>query len=217
MLSFDDTLFLTLNFDGGPLFDRIMLLVSGMGVWIPFYLLILYLVYKQSGWRNTLLFLAALALALALSDMVCGIFKHTGPLKHLWSEFPPRWRPMFTPALEGLSIPADTLFAWRHTGLSIPEGIVHVPAEAVAGKYGTVSSHAATIVAVVVLSAAVIRRRWFTLLGIAAILLICYSRIYLAKHFPVDLLLGTGVGLITGGLMLWLYKKSGHGFFKPLS
>ena len=76
--------------------------------------------------------------------------------------------------------------------------------------------HAATIAAVVVMSAAVIRRRWFTWLGIAAALLICYSRIYLAKHFPVDLLLGTGVGILTGLFMLWLYKKSGRGFFKPL-
>jgi hypothetical protein len=66
------------------------------------------------------------------------------------------------------------------------------------------------------MSAAVIRRRWFTWLGIAAALLICYSRIYLAKHFPVDLLLGTGVGILTGLFMLWLYKKSGRGFFKPL-
>lgn len=123
---------------------------------------------------------------------------------------------MFSPALEGLDIPADSLFAWRHAGLPTPNSLVHVPAGAVAGKYGTVSSHAATIAAVVVMSAAVIRRRWFTWLGIAAALLICYSRIYLAKHFPVDLLLGTGVGILTGLFMLWLYKKSGRGFFKPL-
>lgn len=167
MHSCDESLFLALNFDGGPCLDRIMTLISGMAIWIPFYLLILWLVCRRYGWRNTLLFLAALALALVLSDMLCGIFKHSGPLKHLWADFPPRWRPMFSPALEGLDIPADSLFAWRHA-------------------------------------------------GIAAALLICYSRIYLAKHFPVDLLLGTGVGILTGLFMLWLYKKSGRGFFKPL-
>ena len=215
MHSCDESLFLALNFDGGPCLDRIMTLISGMAIWIPFYL-ILWLVCRRYGWRNTLLFLAALALALVLSDMLCGIFKHSGPLKHLWADFPPRWRPMFSPALEGLDIPADSLFAWRHAGLPTPNSLVHVPAGAVAGKYGTVSSHAATIAAVVVMSAAVIRRRWFTWLGIAAALLICYSRIYLAKHFPVDLLLGTGVGILTGLFMLWLYKKSGRGFFKPL-
>ena len=58
------------------------------------------------------------------------------------------------------------------------------PPEPSPGKYGTVSSHAATIAAVVVMSAAVIRRRWFTWLGIAAALLICYSRIYLPNTSP---------------------------------
>ena len=240
MHSCDESLFLALNFDGGPCLDRIMTLISGMAIWIPFYLLILWLVCRRYGWRNTLLFLAALALALVLSDMLCGIFKHSGPLKHLWADFPPRWRPMFSPALEGLDIPADSLFAWRHAGLPTPNSLVHVPAGAVAGKYGTVSSHAATIAAVVVMSAAptrpprlpsahaativalavlacgAIRRRWFTGLMVVCSVVICYSRIYLAKHFPVDLLLGTGVGILTGLFMLWLYKKSGRGFFKPL-
>ena len=152
MHSCDESLFLALNFDGGPCLDRIMTLISGMAIWIPFYLLILWLVCRRYGWRNTLLFLAALALALVLSDMLCGIFKHSGPLKHLWADFPPRWRPMFSPALEGLDIPADSLFAWRHAGLPTPNSLVHVPAGAVAGKYGTVSSHAATIAAVVGMS-----------------------------------------------------------------
>ena len=84
------------------------------------------------------------------------------------------------------------------------------------GRFGTVSAHAAVIVTLAVLSASVIRRRWFTGLMVLSTLLICYSRIYLAKHFPVDLLLGTGVGILTGLFMLWLYKKSGRGFFKPL-
>ena len=128
MHSCDESLFLALNFDGGPCLDRIMTLISGMAIWIPFYLLILWLVCRRYGWRNTLLFLAALALALVLSDMLCGIFKHSGPLKHLWADFPPRWRPMFSPALEGLDIPADSLFAWRHAGLPTPNSLVHVPA-----------------------------------------------------------------------------------------
>lgn len=214
-LSFDEKLFLALNFDGGPTLDRLMTLISGTALWIPFYLLILWLVWRRCGWRNTLLFLAALVLALVLSDMICGIFKHSGPLKQLWPDFPPRWRPMFSPQLEGLEIPADTLFRWRAEGLPAPDR-VHVPAGAVAGRYGTVSSHAATIVAVVTLAGAVIRRRWFTLLGIASTLVICYSRIYLAKHFPLDLLLGAGVGAATGWGMFLLYEKAGRGLLGPL-
>ena len=150
--------------------------------------------------------LAAILLAIVLADMVAGIFKHSGPLKGLWADFPPRWRPMFTPSLEGLEIAPDTLMRWRFEGHATP-GMVHVPAGALAGKFGTVSSHAATIVALLVLSAAEIRRRWFTILMVAATLLICYSRIYLAKHFPVDLLLGAAVGALTGWAMLCLYRR----------
>ena len=90
MHSCDESLFLALNFDGGPCLDRIMTLISGMAIWIPFYLLILWLVCRRYGWRNTLLFLAALALALVLSDMLCGIFKHSGPLN--------TFGPIFLPA-----------------------------------------------------------------------------------------------------------------------
>ena len=84
MHSCDESLFLALNFDGGPCLDRIMTLISGMAIWIPFYLLILWLVCRRYGWRNTLLFLAALALALVLSDMLCGMVYALGAVSELF-------------------------------------------------------------------------------------------------------------------------------------
>ncbi|MEG1406054.1 MAG: hypothetical protein RSC34_05530, partial [Alistipes sp.] len=98
----DHGLFLALNFDGGAVMDRAMLAVSGTTMWLPLYALILWLVYRRMGWRNVILFVSCLVAALALADMVAGIFKHVGLLKNLWSDFPPRLRPMFTPELEGL-------------------------------------------------------------------------------------------------------------------
>ena len=80
----------------------------------------------------------------------------------------------------------------------------------VISKRNGLSSHATTVVALLVLSAAEIRRRWFTFLMVAATLLICYSRIYLAKHFPVDLLLGAAVGALTGWAMLRAYRCIGR-------
>ena len=41
---------------------------------------------------------------------------------------------------------------------------------------------------------------------IASVVLICYSRIYLAYHFPMDIALGTGVGLIAGAVALMCYR-----------
>ena len=184
----DHNLFLALNFDGGPFMDRLMLTVSGTTMWLPLYALILWLVWRRDGWRNVILFTALMIAALVLSDMISGIFKHNGVLGGLLPDFEPRWRPMFTPALEGLEIAPDSLrkLRWLTPDSLAAAGVthdwvVHVPVEAVSGRFGTVSAHAAVIVTLAVLSASVIRRRWFTGLMVLSTLLICYSRIYLAN------------------------------------
>ena len=197
MYDFDHQLFLDLNFDGGPCMDRLMLTVSGTAMWLPLYALILWLVWRRSGWRGVIVFTVLMIAALALADMVSGMFKSNGVLGGLLPGFEPRWRPMFTPSLEGLEIAPDSLRALRMAGTP-GDWTVHVPVEAVSGRYGTVSAHAATIVALTVLSAAAIRRRWFTALMLFCTVLICYSRIYLGKHFPMDLVWGTLVGAALG-------------------
>ena len=190
----DHNLFLALNFDGGPFMDRLMLTVSGTTMWLPLYALILWLVWRRDGWRNVILFTALMIAALVLSDMVSGIFKHNGVLGGLLPDFEPRWRPMFTPALEGLEIAPDSL---RKLRWLTPDSLA----------FGTVSAHAAVIVTLAVLSASVIRRRWFTGLMVLSTLLICYSRIYLGKHYPMDLVWGTAVGIALGLAAFWTYRR----------
>lgn len=214
MYDFDHQLFLALNFDGGPAVDRLMLIISGTTMWLPLYALILWLVWRRGGLRNVVIFTLLMIAALALSDMVSGIFKHNGLLGGLMPDFEPRWRPMFTPALEGLDIAPDSLrkLRWLTPDSLAAAGIahdwtVHVPIEAVSGRYGTVSAHAAVIVTLAVLSASVIRRKWFTWLMVFATLLICYSRIYLGKHFPMDLVWGTAVGIALGWAASWVYRR----------
>ena len=201
MYDFDHQLFLDLNFDGGPCMDRLMLTVSGTAMWLPLYALILWLVWRRSGWRGVIVFTVLMIAALALADMVSGMFKSNGVLGGLLPGFEPRWRPMFTPSLEGLEIAPDSLRALRMAGTP-GDWTVHVPVEAVSGRYGTVSAHAATIV----LSAAAIRRRWFTALMLFCTVLICYSRIYLGKHFPMDLVWGTLVGAALGWAAYLAYR-----------
>ena len=206
MYDFDHGLFLALNFDGGPALDRLMLAISGTLPWLPLYGLILWLVWRRTGLRNMWICIVLMVGALALSDMVSGIFKHNGLLGGLLPDFQPRWRPMFTPELEGLAIAPDSLVALRRAAAP-GDWAVHVPAGAVSGRYGTVSAHAATIVALAVLSAKVIRRRWFVWLMIACTILICYSRIYLAKHFPMDLVWGALVGWFLGWAAYRIFRR----------
>ena len=183
MYTFDYPLFLALNFDGGVVMDKIMVLISTPVVWVWLYLIMVWLVWRRYGWRGMALFIAMAALAIGISDMVAGIFKHTGLLKNLWSDFPARLRPMHTPELQG---------------------IVHVVKQG--GQYGTVSAHAATIVSVLTLSLPIIQRRWFSCLMSCAVVLICYSRIYRAYHFPMDIALGAVTGFVAGGIALLLFK-----------
>lgn len=184
-LSFDERLFLLLNFDGGAVLDSCMSAISGFAMWIPLYLFIAWKVQRSYGWRSLAAFIVCLALAMSLADMLCGIFKHTGLLKSLWESFPARNRPMFDPAVRDLA----HVVSFAH------------------GPYGTVSAHAATTAALGLLSALTIRERWYSWAITFIVLLISYSRIYLACHFPQDILLGLGVGLISGWAMYLLWRK----------
>ncbi|MBR4995007.1 MAG: phosphatase PAP2 family protein [Alistipes sp.] len=183
MYTFDYDLFLWLNFDGGSVMDALMKCISTPAAWAWLYLLILYLVWRRAGWRGMALFLGVVAAAVGLSDMIAGIFKHTGLLADLWPSFPVRLRPMHTPELQD---------------------VIHIVKQG--GLYGTVSAHAATMVSLAVPSIAVISRRWFTYMMVVAVVLICYSRIYMAYHFPVDIALGIITGAIAGSAALWLYR-----------
>ncbi len=147
-------------------------------------MLILGLIYRKSGWRGVLFTIVAIGCAVGVSDLIAGIFKHSGILKNLLPEFPVRLRPMHTPELEGL---------------------IHVLK--IGGLYGTVSAHAATSVSIGLIATLAIRRRWFSILMWTQVFLVCYSRIYLGYHFPQDILLGIGIGLIAGYSMWQLFKR----------
>lgn len=188
--TFDHDLFLWLNFDGGAFMDKFMVAVSTPIVWSWLYVLLIFLIWRRKGWRAALLFVVLVAAAVGLTDLLAGIFKHSGPLKHLWASFPARLRPMHTPELEGL---------------------VHVVTGA--GRYGTVSAHAGTMTAIALMSWAV--HRWMLLPMFLVAALISYSRIYLACHFPVDIALGMALGLTVGALMLLLYRFIHRRYLTP--
>lgn len=174
-ITWDWRLFELLNFDGPAWLDRAMIMVSGFRIWLLLYILIIYLVWRRYSWRGLLAFVVAIGVAIGMADVVSGIFKHQGIFADLWASFPARLRPMHTP--EGLEFFTNGY----HTG----------------NLYGTVSGHSATIWAIALLSAIVLKRKWFTALMIVVALLVCYSRIYLACHFPQDILLGAGVGVLS--------------------
>ncbi|MEG1634494.1 MAG: phosphatase PAP2 family protein [Rikenellaceae bacterium] len=95
----------------------------------------------------------------------------------------------------------------RPTHEPMLEGAIHTVNNYKGGLYGTVSAHAANSFSVILFCAWIVRQQWFIITGIVLCLAICYSRIYLGVHFPLDILWGTLLGFTTaiGGIKLKQY------------
>ena len=183
-ITWDWTLFELLNFDGPTALDYIMRLVSGVKLWVPLYILIIYMVWRKLGWRGVVALIVAMAVAVGLADIIAGVFKHQGLLKDLWANFPARPRPMHTEGLEAFTN------GYGNAGLN-----------------GSVSAHAATITAIAILAAKIISKRWMTILLSVVVTMVCYSRIYFACHFPQDILLGALLGTLSAVVGLLIFHR----------
>ena len=173
----DHTLFLALNFDGGPFWDNFFRLASGKLTWVPLYLVVLWLMVRRVGWRNMLIAFGFIVLTVVLADQIANFFKH----------FTPRLRPTHNPDLTGL---VHTVGGYR------------------GGLYGTVSAHAATVFAIALFSASIIRSCLYFVLIILWAFIVSYSRIYLGVHFPLDILWGTLTGTILALIALRIYYRT---------
>ena len=76
ILNLDRDLLLTINGHHNEILDAIFTAVSDRFFWIPFYLLILYSIYKTYG-QQTIRLLFLIAIIILISDQVSVFFKET--------------------------------------------------------------------------------------------------------------------------------------------
>ncbi len=88
----DTWLFLALNHFHTTFLDQVFFIISDKWIWIPFYALLLFGVYKKEK-KNLLLILICIAAMIALSDQLASSL--IKPLVH-------RLRPCHEPGLEGI-------------------------------------------------------------------------------------------------------------------
>ena len=77
VLALDTQLFVYLNSLGSETYDGLWLIITKQFNWIPFFLLLFYLIYKKLGIKQTgylLIFVAVLVLA---TDQLTNLFKYT--------------------------------------------------------------------------------------------------------------------------------------------
>lgn len=176
----DRKLFVFLNGLHTDFLDPVMYLISEPLFWIPAYLLLLWGIAKSYNVKTALWALVGIGLVITIADRTS---------VELFKEVFQRYRPCHNNDLQ-------------HT--------VHLVRHHCGGKYGFVSSHAANYFGIATFCALLIRRRFprlvFWIYLWAA--LIAYSRIYLGVHYPADTLVGAALGLVAGGIVYYLFKKT---------
>ena len=174
LLECDRWLFLLINGAHVPWLDMVMKGASAHYTWIPLYLLLLVLFFRNLPWKQALMAVGAMLLCFLLTDRTSVL---------LFKDVFCRLRPTYEPTLEGM---------------------VHL-LENRGGLYGFVSSHAANLFGLAALSCLLIGKKWLTCSLFTLVSIIGYSRIYVGKHYPLDVLCGALLGILIGWLVYKLY------------
>jgi undecaprenyl-diphosphatase len=156
--------------------DAIAVTATKTSTWIPLGILLLYVLIRMKDWKNALLVILCVAIAITLADqMASGIFK---PLVA-------RLRPSHTPELQGV---IDLVGDYR------------------GGRYGFFSSHAANTCAVAVFLSLLFRKRVFTVAICSWAMVNSWTRLYLGVHYVGDIMVGLIWGALVGWMVFRLYR-----------
>lgn len=174
LIELDKNLLIYLNSLGTPAFDGFWLFITKQLNWIPVFIFLLYLAFKNLGWRNTVLVIIMLSLLITLTDQTTNLFKNTVQ----------RLRPLNNPDIAGF------VRGFKYSS-----------------SYSFFSGHASNSMACAFFLYHVlkphVKHMWIIFLWP---LIFAYSRIYLALHYPGDILSGFVWGIFTSSLLLMLYR-----------
>ena len=172
----DTQLTLFLNGSDSEMLDAIAVTATKTSTWIPLGILLLYVLIRMKDWKNALLVILCVAIAITLADqMASGIFK---PLVA-------RLRPSHNPELKGV---IDLVGDYR------------------GGRYGFFSSHAANTCAVAVFLSLLFRKRVFTVAICSWAMVNSWTRLYLGVHYVGDIMVGVIWGAFVGWMVFRLYR-----------
>lgn len=171
----DARLLLIVNGAHSPFFDSVMWCISGRWIWVPFYAVLAYLLFRRMSWKRASICLVTIGLIILAADQTCAT--------------------LIRPEIGRL----------RPANLNNPlSSFVHVVNGYRGGRYGFPSCHAANTFAFAVFMSLVIRHKWFTVMMFSWAFIVSYSRMYLGVHYFGDLFCGATIGSLFAVLFYYL-------------
>lgn len=171
----DARLLLIVNDAHSPFFDSVMWCISGRWIWVPFYAVLAYLLFRRMSWKRASICLVTIGLIILAADQTCAT--------------------LIRPEIGRL----------RPANLNNPlSSFVHVVNGYRGGRYGFPSCHAANTFALAVFMSLVIRHKWFTVMMFSWAFVVSYSRMYLGVHYFGDLFCGATIGSLFAVLFYYL-------------
>lgn len=171
----DARLLLIVNGAHSPFFDSVMWCISGRWIWVPFYAVLAYLLFRRMSWKRASICLVTIGLIILAADQTCAT--------------------LIRPEIGRL----------RPANLNNPlSSFVHVVNGYRGGRYGFPSCHAANTFALAVFMSLVIRHKWFTVMMFSWVFVVSYSRMYLGVHYFGDLFCGATIGSLFAVLFYYL-------------
>lgn len=171
----DARLLLIVNGAHSPFFDSVMWCISGRWIWVPFYAVLAYLLFRRMSWKRASICLVTIGLIILAADQTCAT--------------------LIRPEIGRL----------RPANLNNPlSSFVHVVNGYRGGRYGFPSCHAANTFSLAVFMSLVIRHKWFTVMMFSWAFVVSYSRMYLGVHYFGDLFCGATIGSLFAVLFYYL-------------
>ena len=171
----DARLLLIVNGAHSPFLDSVMWCISGRWIWVPFYAVLAYLLFRRMSWKRASICLVTIGLIILAADQTCAT--------------------LIRPEIGRL----------RPANLNNPlSSFVHVVNGYRGGRYGFPSCHAANTFALAVFMSLVIRHKWFTVMMFSWAFVVSYSRMYLGVHYCGDLFCGATIGSLFAVLFYYL-------------